>query len=349
VKRSLATAAACVAAAACYDFDRALTVCMANGGCAGSADGGGGRDGGAVVKLVVALDAGAVVDLPVLVTLGRSETSRVVNPATDLSFVDDASGRTLPFEVARWDAGEGDVWVRLPDLDGTATLTLTTGPNVGAADAGAVWSGWELVHHFEAGLRSSVDGRYAAGRVGGTTRPGVVGDAPYFSGSGDQRVGFAGGEALFDGWSRFTLAFWLYADYPSAAAITGEPGFLDKGGGLNLGRLVGSSRFQVDTHFTSGDNAYLGGSVALRRWMFIVYTFDGSTVVVYVDGVEENRHVLAGGPSQLVSSNFAFFLGDRNGPLTGSIDELWIEKSARDEAWITAVNRSVRRQVVTIR
>ena len=334
--------ALCGCATACLDFDRAIVTCMDNGGCATPR------------TIVVTSDAGLVTDLPLLVPLSAAEASGVTDPATDLRFVDDATGQALPFEVSGWDGG-GEVWVRLPRLDGRATLTLFHGPHArGAADAGAVWAGWELVHHFEPGLLSSADGRYAATRVGGQmTRAGIVGEAPVFPITGDRRITFAGGEALFDGWAAFTLAFWLYPDYASPAAITNEAGFLDKGGGINLGRLLnpGSGpRFQVDMHFTGGNDSYLGGPYGLRQWNFVVYTFDGTDLRLYVDGREEGADRLTGGVQTMLRGNNMFFMGDRNGPMNGAIDELWIDRTrARDARWIAAVHRSMRqRDMVTV-
>jgi hypothetical protein len=266
--------------------------------------------------------------------------------------VDDATGAVLPYEVDHWGADGGDVWVRLPFLDGGTTLSLTSGPGLGA-DAGQVWEGWELVHHFQPGLKSSADGRYPASLVGlGEVQPGIVGDAPLFSTAGDDRVEFAGSEALFDGWSAFTLAFWLYADYPSLSAITTEPQFLDKGGSLNGGRLLGpgnGSRYQIDMHFTGTQNdTYDGSGYEVRRWIFAVYTFDGARLRVYVDGAADGATTMNGGNQTLLPSNDPFYLGGRFQGMRGSVDELWIDRRARDARWVYAVNRSVRRQLATV-
>jgi hypothetical protein len=296
------------------------------------------------------VDGGIPAGFPLYVRLDPSLTAGVVNPATDLRFTD-VDGTALPFEVGPWDAGSASAWVRVPSLRERTFVRLFTGPHArGQADPAAVWAGYELVHHFEPGQGSSADGRYAATLIGGKWRGGVIGQSPWFDGSGDERVTFAGGEALFDGWAQFTLGFWLYADYASLGAIAGEPGFLDKGGGLNLGRLLspgGGPRFQIDMHFTGGNDTYLGGEYGVRRWIFIVYTFDGSRLTLYVDGVEEGANTMQGGVQALRTSNFEFFLGDRTAAMRGSIDELWIEKRPHDARWVKALYQSVRGELVT--
>lgn len=332
-------------AAGCVDFDRALVVCMENGGCAEPR------------TLRVAFDAGRTDGgvpqaFPLRVPLGPALVAGVVNPATDLRFTD-ADGTVLPFEVVAWDAGGGSTaWVRVPSLQPPTVLRLFTGPSArGQADPAAVWAGYEVVHHFEPGLSSSAGGGYEAAFVGVDPRGGVVGESPWFDGAGDERVTFAGGAALFDGWAQFTLAFWLYADYPSTAAVVGEPAFLDQGGGLNNGRLLspgGGDRFQVDMHFTGNNDTYLGAGYPVRRWTFIVYTFDGLRLRLFVDGVEVGSDAMRGGPQTMSRSNFEFFLGHRNAAMRGSIDELWVEKRARDAVWVKALFQSVEGGLVTI-
>jgi hypothetical protein len=372
---------AALAAAACLDFDRGLELCMQHGGCVSLPDGGvaldagdgpidagapdagaldvgmpdasltmpdGGLDAGPSWR--VELEGGALEGLPVLVTLQPVHTAGVVDAEHDLRFAGPA-GEDLPFELEQFDAGgDSSLWVRLPALDAGQQLTLFTGPGArGAAAPGAVWSGWELVHHFGPDLRSSVDERYAAVRSGSTPGPGVVGDATYFPGMGNALVTFADGGALLNGWDQFTLTFWLYADYAAPNAVPGSPEFMDKGGSLDHGQVSnGGTRFQLNLHFTGGNNANLGGPLPLRQWVDVVYTFDGTQLEVYAGGQLMASQAMMGGAQQLMSATNAFYLGHSASQLCGAIDELRIEKRVHDATWIAAQHRSLDGQQIRI-
>jgi hypothetical protein len=337
--------------AACPDFDRGLELCMENGGCGSTTDGSMEVPDGSVEaapRWRVDVASAGLNDLPVLVTLQPQHVADVRDPQHDLRFVGPA-GEDLPFEVEQFDAGgPSSVWLRVPALDGGAVL-LFSGPAAhGAADAAAVWSGYELVHHFGPGLLSSVDARYAASRTGGAPGPGVIGDATWFAGMGSALVTFADGGELLNGWDQFTLAFWLYADYPTPSAVPGSPEFLDKGGSLDHGVLAsGGTRFQINLHF-AGSNANLGGPLPLRQWIDVVYTFDGTRLDVYVDGQPVSSQPMMNGPLSLMGGTNPFYLGHLNSQLTGAIDELRIEKRSHDAAWVAAQHLSMSRQMVNV-
>jgi hypothetical protein len=350
-------------AAGCPNFDDALVTCMKNGGCrAGLSSwpdsGPNSRpDSGQTSRVLrISTDAGRETDFPVLVTLGPELLTRVTDPRREVAFLWDG-GESLAFDVDTWDAGGiGAFWVKVPTLDDGSVIGLVAGPNAnGNYDPHAVWPDYDLVHHLGPDPGNSANAGYGATFIGGQPVDGVVGRARGFTGTGDQRVLFDGGEALFDGWPAFALSFWMLAQYaPTAADLVGEPGVMDKGGGLTQGRIfkmpMGMPRFQLDLHFTGGvgNDASLGAPLRLNGWMFIAFTFDGTVATLYVDGTVRDSKSLGGGTQALRPGQMPFFLGSAMGPLNGAIDELRIERHSRSANWISAQFASAQGQLVTV-
>jgi hypothetical protein len=323
--------------AACSDFGEGLKLCMMHGGCKSP------------WRLTAVNDSGTeLADFPLRVTLGADQLEGVTDPATGLCFYDDLDGGLLPFEVDTFGGGTAEVWVRLPRLEAKTTFWLLPAADAGRADPAAVWSGYELVQHFNAQGTSPVDGGYAATYDGARSAPGVIGDAPRFGppDGGAQVVSFAGGRRLFDGWSEFTLSWWMYLDYDADPPV--DPNFMDKGGPLQLGRmLLPARRLQIDLKYTNNVDTYAQAPAAYRRWFHVVYTYDGSGQRVYVDGVQRGSAQVMGETLQ-PNSTASFHLGGNDNPITGLIDELHIEARGHDARWISAQHASMSGGLVTI-
>ena len=108
----------------------------------------------------------------------------------------------------------------------------------------------------------------------------------------------------------------------------------------------GSLRFQVDMHFTgSGNDTYQSTKLALHAWTYIAYTFDGQTLTMYADGKEVA--VDSFGTVTMLPGRSPFYLGDTNGPIDGTIDEVRISRSARSADWVRAQHRSMTRRFIS--
>jgi hypothetical protein len=178
-----------------------------------------------------------------------------------------------------------------------------------------------------------------------------MGEAVGFTGTGAQRVTFANGGALFDGWQVFTLSFWLYADYSGPGDLGGtEPGVMDKGTSLTLGRIYASGpnlRFQVDLHFDSTVvYAYLV-SLPPKTWTLVTITSDGNTLSIGRDANPYGSADLSPTGESLRTSTMPFYLGDTTNVFKGRIDELRIERRYRPNDYARAQYLSMTRQFVT--
>ncbi len=298
-----------------------------------------------------------LVEFPVLVTLDSSRIgyADVTNPATDLRF--EADGVDLPFEIERWDpTDKSEVWVRVPLITAGSTtdrILMHYGPYAHGTERPAeVWSSYELVVHASDDYASSVGG-FIPTATGVTQVPGQIGGAARFNGPAADNIVYGGSETLLDGWPQYTFEFWLYADY--ATAILGvEPRFLEKGASITLGRLLqtGSEfafKVQIDTHYTTASH-FRQTVLPLRRWIQIVYTYDGERQLIYRNGIiSDLANILA--PSTLVSSAGSFRLGGNGGvsSLTGMLDEIRISRASRSPDWIDAQHKSMTGSFVSVR
>lgn len=304
-----------------------------------------------------------LVDFPVLVALDATniDYSRIADPTKDLRFEYATAGQTagigdnVPFEIETWNpSGESIVWIRVPEIRAGSTDTAVLmhyGPNAaGLADAAATWAGWELVHHMTSGLTSSM-GAYNGTPVNVAFSAGHIGDALQLAGGTNRGVTFANAGALFDGWTSFTLSFWLYADYNSAAGLGGsEPWVMEKGTSLTAGRLYAAGadiRFQVDLHFENDDINARILSVPPKTWTLVTITCDGATLNIAKNDGAFGFATLSGTNQSLRGSSEPFFIGAMTEVLAGGIDEMRIERRFRPNDWVRAQYLTMTRQFVT--
>jgi hypothetical protein len=299
----------------------------------------------------------------VLVALDASKIdyAAIADPTTDLRFEYAKDGTTahvgdpVPFEIEKWDpTGESIVWIRVPEIlahsTDTAVLMHYGRDAGGLASASATWMSWELVNHMATGLTSSA-GAYTPTPINTMFTAGQMGEGVSFAGTGDERITFANGGALFNGWVAWTLQFWLYVDYGGAAELgMSQPPVMDKGTSLTLGRVYASGadiRFQVDLHFSNSTvYAYLV-SVPPRTWTMCTITSDGSTLYIAKNGNAFGTADLSGNNQPLLGSTMPFYLGATNNPFKGRIDELRIERRNRGNDWVHAQYLNMTRQFVT--
>lgn len=304
-----------------------------------------------------------LVDFPVLVALDATtiDYARIADPTKDLRFEYATAGQTasvgdnVPFEIETWDPnGESIVWIRVPEIRAGTTDTAVLmhyGPNAaGLADAAATWADWELVHHMTSALTGST-GAYNGTPVNVTFGAGQIGESLQLAGGTNRGLTFANGGALFDGWTSFTLSFWLYADYNSVAGLGGsEPWVMDKGTSLTAGRLYASGsdiRFQVDLHFENDDINARILSVPPKTWTLVTITCDGATLSIAKNDSAFGSAALSGTSQSLRESTETFFIGAMTGVLDGGIDEMRIERRFRPNDWVRAQYLSMTRQFVT--
>lgn len=302
--------------------------------------------------------SGPLTNFRVYVPLDASsiDYTAVTNPATDLRFHDETGNVNLQFEIDHWNpAGESGVWIKVNSLPaGTSNniLMYFGAAANGISNPAQVWGTYDLVDHMESSFGNSANATiYQGNAVNVATAGGQLGNAATFAGTGDSQMTFSFGNQLFDAWRAFTLEVWLYPDYATLADVPAEePRIMDKGGGLTLGRLYVSGAdllYQVDLHFTGGNDAFMAIPVPRRQWSHVVYTFDGSKVHTFLNGQQVDMQPLTGGMQTMPVDAEQYYLGDPVNPLAGALDELRIEQQARDIDWIQQEYRTMTRQMVT--
>ncbi|MBA3391137.1 MAG: DUF2341 domain-containing protein [Deltaproteobacteria bacterium] len=298
-----------------------------------------------------------LVEFPVLVVLEPGVVD-VDDPTRDLRFHDPDSDADLPFDVDVWDpAGSSLVWVKVPRIDAgskTDEIVMYSGRDAGGLAApAAVWADYDLVIHdaqADGTLTNAAAADYTTRGSGISRKPGALGHAIGLPGFAE----LPNTEPLLDGWTQFSLELWVYADYASGQlSTTDEAMFLDRGGSIQLGRVKdlgiaqGIVWLQIDTHF--GDNSsYLNTVFSFRRWVHIVYTYDGQTLWMYQNGqfasVDPKPTPIAvtAGPARLK-------LGSQNTSMIGALDEVRVSRTYRDPDWVNAQFLTMNGRFVTIR
>jgi hypothetical protein len=288
----------------------------------------------------------ALTDVPVLVRFDT--TANMAPDGADLRFAT-TDGEVLPHEVELFpEEGEAAVWVGLPLVtpgpDTRFCLFYGGGLSVGSRDPTNVWdAGFAGVWHLgESGsgvadefADSSANQCAGTGGDGAGAQPpimaaGVIGSGQAFS--SNQGISFGNGahvdltgtEATLEGWAQ------LGGIGPSFQALLGKEGNLS--GYRMLVGDAGEILFQL-----TYDERRLQtpvGTINTSEWHYLVATYDGAALRIYVDGrlVKEGAGVgsIDGTEVDLIAgvSNSQYYLD-------GLLDELRVSSVARPADWIT--------------
>lgn len=264
--------------------------------------------------------------------------------------VRDAGGNLLPYEIEHWDPeGYSLVWVNLPSLSSTATVSLSWGD--ATAEQSPVANIWpEAYHVFHFGDSPTRDSspnnlpmtQGVCDRVGAPEGQGMSfsGDR----GKGTKRLGpnnipssaFASGSLP----ATFTFSFWMKVD-----------SFDTKNS--YLWYLNGNGQVAVIFNFNSKVvELYNGGgltgedprnqsaiTVPDLRWHHYAYTYDGTTFRNYFDGEKVGERKLSFGFTSWSNKGPLLYVGSSSGTANnfdGSLDEVRFESVARSADWIKA-------------
>ncbi|CAN5827053.1 hypothetical protein BH11MYX3_BH11MYX3_25680 [soil metagenome] len=289
-------------------------------------------------------------EVPVLVTIAAQiDRSKIVDPHTDLKFVDAESGDVLPFEIEAYNpTGEIVVWLRVPHLGpalAQSPVLLHFGTKVGMESAKEVWSSEESVHHFALDASDSTGHGHTGTLTGASLAPGYIGNSLIFDGTTD-RATFAG--ATLDQWDEGTLEMWLRPKYTTISDVGfGQPGVLDNGNSFALGRfyvVATALVFQIDVRW-SGASSFLHPELPLNTWSHLAWVYDGSKLRIYVNGVEALAETV--GDHELANTDTPLVLGSITNAAKMEIDELRISRKGRSPDWMTIQQRSMTRALVT--
>ncbi|WP_428266244.1 DUF2341 domain-containing protein [Haliangium sp.] len=292
-------------------------------------------------------------DFPVLVTLSDEVVpyAKLQDLGQDLRFVASDDVTVLAHEIDTWAPGDrSQVWVRVPfiaaDSKGDFIWLYYGNPN--AADeqrAGEVWADMHAVWHLgdpeaQGFFADSANGYHAQADLQNTdTAPvGVlapIGEGLRFDGI-DDVIPVAGSDSFNFTEPGLTIEAWLR--YDSLQAPWNN--YIGMGGYTNGYRLGISEQGVVGFQIT-GELYDLEADLVptLGEWHYIVGTWDGVKMRLYVDGVADPAELERPGNFDATNANFA--LGIAQYPYPGDMDEVRVSNLARSAAWIEAQYRSM--------
>ena len=257
--------------------------------------------------------------------------------------VKDSNGNLLPHEIERWDtSGYSIVWVKMPSLSSSATVTLSWGDADAAASADSVWDD-DFLHVFHFGddaKKNSSPWVYTTtqttdGRVNGIIGQGMtwVGD----KGSGSKKITATGLNAKekTGGTSIFTVSCWI-----KDRASTVESYICRFGQTSQFCVLYNYKPYTVELYGPTNIRSSSVIELPDSGWHHIAYVYNGSKLVKYLDGELYEEKSIATTVAAFAETSHKIYIGGaagNNNPMEGSIDELRLEKVVRNADWIKAM------------
>jgi hypothetical protein len=287
-------------------------------------------------------------NFPALVVLDTNKVdySQFQANGQDLRFVD-ANGYELAYEVESWNTtSNSSIWVKVPTMTAGCTITAYWG-NVSAplpsyTTNGATWSqGYSCVWHFKGaagdlGKDSGTNANHLSTATGSPSysSSGRTGGALYLDGSSTMNKGGVFPAGVPTGSSAYTHAAWVKAD--TGCDLGG--GWLGWGNGAtsqgNNIRLDSANNKVWEYWYLNDMGGTLPSGTFFDGYHFVVNTWDGTTEIIYLDGVNVNSRT----PSapNVGAANFVVGKTVNAANFKGWVDELLIASSARSSNWIWA-------------
>jgi hypothetical protein len=300
----------------------------------------------------IGVEPEALVNFPILVKLDDGvniDYSKTSNDGSDIRFVD-TDGTELSYEIEDWDeTADSYVWVKVPQIDigdqdyiyiyyGNSTAT----DNQNSSD---VWSnGYNIVFHNDdnttATILESVTGAIAG--------KGVVNEPLEVS-------GLLSKAQSFDGINDYiTLTDNLIVN-PSTLTI--ESWFKKESGGSTYecvlhrasGTTIGASEYWMGVDISDNLTATIGANTGAQwsagqttttaiygDWYYLVATWDGSVVKVYINGQYNKQYNLTSYNNLATPTRIGASSDGSNYQFRGDVDEAYVSQAHRSDAWIAA-------------
>ena len=305
-----------------------------------------------------------LVNFPVLVSLTASnfDYAKAKSAGEDIRFTDSNGTTLLDYEIERWDAaGTSLVWVEVPQIDGasdTDSIYLYYG-NSSATDgqnAAGVWnSNAVMVQHFEetgncpasfADSTSNNNDGTCDGTDSTANASGKINGARTFDGS-DDLVRVTSSSSL-QPTTGLTVSTWINADsYTNWNKLVSSP-YRNDGSwtgpyvsyALGFHNNAGGVLFEITTGGSKADTFNTVPNLNTGQWYHLVGTYDGTTMRLYIDGVENATTGKTGdidynGSTNDIAIGRASPYVNEN-PFDGTMDEVRIYNQAMSPDWIAA-------------
>jgi hypothetical protein len=270
-----------------------------------------------------------LINFPVLIDLtSTSFATHAQANGNDIAFID-SSVHKLNHEIEAYDPASGHLvsWVLIPNLSNTTNTVLSVyygnPSSQNQQNPNGVWDpNFLLVQHLNA--TSSTQRDSTSNHNDGTTTGVVTTGTP---GKIVGSISFTGGyitlPTVLSSQTQFTFSAWIYAQ-------SGARYFISKWAN-NQGaflQVVGNNYVQFYVN-----SIMVQKPVTLNQWHYVVGTFSGSVMNLWVDG---------GSPSSVSASGLAWpsqptYVGDRydhTRQFIGLIDEVRVSSIARSNDWI---------------
>ena len=264
---------------------------------------------------------------------GNFTFTEALENGADIRIVDADDKTPLPFHIESYDAKNGlaTVWVSVPSLNGGEKKALwvyfgNANAKVGADLAGTFDADYAAVYHFaenpgQIAVDATANGNAAAGSVPGVNDSGIIARSARFPGQGAITIKQSPSLAVAAA-SPFTFSAWV-----KPGKVAGDQAVFARGG-LVIG-LNGTAPYAA---FGGGT---VQSSIAVKQgeWANIAMAADGTTVKLYVNGVEAGAVSAA-----LPALDGPITLGGAEGkPFTGELDEVRFSRVARPASMLLAM------------
>jgi YD repeat-containing protein len=299
-------------------------------------------------------------NFPVLISGAYSYLATVANGGRvqnangyDIILTSDVAGSTkLDHEIESYNAATGAIafWVRIPALSHTTDTVIylqygNSAVTTSQENKTGVWDSnykgvWHLGNGTSLSLFDSTSNANNASNSGATATAGQIGEAAQFNGSNQSiSIGALGTESHT---SMLTMSAW--------AKTNSTSGFLEifsqKGTGTAFvpNIFTNGPKFVAEAFQTGGggDDATDAASFNTGQWYYVLGTFDGSNVNLYVNGVKKATAAYTSNANNASANSNGWTLGNytENGAgfnwWNGSIDEARLSSVVRSADWIAA-------------
>jgi hypothetical protein len=294
----------------------------------------------------------AITNFPVLVKLDstRINYSQTQNSGQDLRFVDADNTTLLSYEIEKWDeAGTSYVWVKVPQIDNTATdyinMYYGNASAVAGADATNVWTnGFIGVWHMhDNAATTTVTNSTSQSGINGTmtantstkTATGQVDGALTFNGTTDNVN--VGSNTSLNITNNLTVSAWAKKNATNSTGVItqrGNPGV--KGYAFGIGDT--SNSLCASTTMTASKYSLVNecvGTVPADTNQHLYTMVWSPNAQAYVDGAASGS-AGANGTNIVTDTTDSLFIGEQSDntyPLAAILDEVRISNVARNADW----------------
>lgn len=284
-------------------------------------------------------------NFPVLIYINNSDLNKARSDGFDILFaspIDSTSFVKLDHEIESFNQSSGILWawVRIPELSAIEDTDLYiyygNVDSTNQQNVTAVWdSNYMGVWHFNEDLEDSTTNNNDGNNNGTTDITGKIADGRDFERSNTQYVNVPDSASLeLSDVDRVTVQAWINKE--STPSISWMAVVQKSDQSYNL-QLQNAALPYFTIYDTTWNSAIANGNITNGQWVYLVGTFDGSTIRLYVNGVLQTTTDTASSINSAAGTGVGIGenLDSTGRHFDGQIDEVRISDIARSADWIT--------------